>query len=573
MKTLLRTLAPLALLGFAACGGGLRAFPNAEPMKVDDDRQAFGPIPDEYFSGLIWDGADQSLFRPLSWFFAVDPGGEAVNVNAVDEVPNSAWFENRMGARALTLEEIVEGPCAGKPPLDTSGPWTVVGAKPNGENPGFIIKAQDGRRYLLKFDGLKQQPRATAADVIGTRVYWAAGYHTPCNTIYHFDRKILTISPKAKAENEEGEKVPLAEHHLDKIFEKAMQRPDGTYRTNASLFLEGRPLGPWKYSGTRDDDANDVVDHEDRREIRAASVLASWLNHFDSREQNTLDMWVETDKGRGYIKHHYIDWGDCFGSLWEWDSLSRRWGHAYLLDYEDIGLDFITLGLISQPWDRVEYGPAGEVWGYFRIDPFDPADWHNEYPNPAFSRLTEHDAAWMARIMVDFTDEVVDALVDKGIIYDELARSELKRILKGRRDKVLRRWFSRLSPLGRAQLAKTEASTSLCLTDLAVRGGVADPAKRRYSAQAWTGLELRRVPSISVDRASDDRVCVQVPMVPKTSRESPSYVVIDVVIDAPDEDGDPMRFPPLRAHLYQNGDNTFRLVGIERPDDDDPPGD
>ncbi len=44
----------------------------------------------------------------------VQPGEQrdvrALNVNTVDEVPDSSWFTNRIGRRELSLDEIVRGP-------------------------------------------------------------------------------------------------------------------------------------------------------------------------------------------------------------------------------------------------------------------------------------------------------------------------------------------------------------------------------------------------------------------------------------------------------------------------------
>ncbi len=34
----------------------------------------------------------------------------AVNVNTIDEVPDSSWFTNRIGVRAMPLDEVVRGP-------------------------------------------------------------------------------------------------------------------------------------------------------------------------------------------------------------------------------------------------------------------------------------------------------------------------------------------------------------------------------------------------------------------------------------------------------------------------------
>ena len=40
----------------------------------------------------LWPGAQNAIFRPAERFFTADYGLEAVNVNALDEVPDSSWF-------------------------------------------------------------------------------------------------------------------------------------------------------------------------------------------------------------------------------------------------------------------------------------------------------------------------------------------------------------------------------------------------------------------------------------------------------------------------------------------------
>ena len=42
-------------------------------------------------------GALRVVVSPISRFWAVDPAGLAANVNALDEVPDSSWFQNRLG--------------------------------------------------------------------------------------------------------------------------------------------------------------------------------------------------------------------------------------------------------------------------------------------------------------------------------------------------------------------------------------------------------------------------------------------------------------------------------------------
>ena len=122
---------------------------------------------------------------------------------------------------------------------------------------------------------------------------------------------------------------------------------DGLVRMVASSWLPGTPLGPYTYDGRRGDDPNDAIDHEDRRELRGARLVAAWLNHFDSREQNTMDMFLPADESRkdgpGFVRHYIIDLGDSFGSRWAVDGFSRYFDNAYIFDVGHIGEDFVTL--------------------------------------------------------------------------------------------------------------------------------------------------------------------------------------------------------------------------------------
>src|SRR5262249_31444917 len=41
-----------------------------------------------------------------------------------------------------------------------------------------------------------------------------------------------------------------------------------------------RSVGRATYAGAKDDDPNDFVPHEDRRELRAQRIMAAWLDHW-----------------------------------------------------------------------------------------------------------------------------------------------------------------------------------------------------------------------------------------------------------------------------------------------------
>jgi hypothetical protein len=546
-----------------AKGGPEGRFAAAEPAWTDPDTNPIAQRPAEYFSPFAWDAANQTVFYPISRALRVEDPGESVNVNALDEVPDSSWFTNRIGRALLSPEELARGPCDGAS-LNPEGPWTVTGAKPNGANPGFLIKAADGRRYLLKFDGVVTGPRATSADVLVSKLYYAAGYFGPCNEVLFFDRNILRIAPDAEGQNAQGKDEPLTHSHLDQVFAKAIRLADGRYRASASLFIEGKPLGPWTYQGRRRDDPNDVIDHEDRRELRGGKVLAAWVNHFDAREQNTMASWIPAPDGGGHVRHWYLDFGDCLGAIWEPPMLGRRLGHAFYFDPPQVAADFLTFGVIERPWDRARFGPSGRVFGYYRVEDFDPDRYRNGYPNPAFARATERDAAWMARILARFTDADLRAVIGTAKLNDAFLEAEALRLLRGRLNRILERYLGRLSPLTAPRLFEDKragGSLRLCARDAALEGGIVQARERVYGARAFsspnTAVELAAPAWFSPpDRpgtAAPAEVCWSLP------RLTTDYAVVDLHAGrAPGTLG-----PPARVHLTQVK-GAFTVVGLER---------
>ncbi len=534
------------LLGATACAPKVHRFADKPVVWVDQDTRHLEEPPRDYWSGLAWDGADQLVFRPSQRALGLAVAPPAANVNAWDEVPNSSWFENRIGTRALSDEELAQGSC-GDAFLDSQGPWTVTAAKPNGANPGFIIRGPEGGGWLLKFDGLRQRERATTADVLGSRLYHAAGYHSPCNIIVFFDPVILEIDPDAETADHLGRDQPMTQADVDKVLAAAVVTEDGKHRASASKFLPGRPLGPWTYQGTRRDDPQDVVKHEDRRELRGANLMAAWTNHFDAREQNTLSIWAKED-GRTFVKHYYLDFGDTLGSIWWWSpmSMSRRFGYSYYFDAGDIAVDYLTLGTLKRPWNQLETNEKAPV-GFFTDEPFDPTTWKPGYPNPSFLRMQPEDGAWMARIIARIDDHALQVMLDQGQMTSETEVVEIHRILASRRDAILEHYLQVRSPLADFRLDGSE----LCFTDLAANTGVAEAGA--YEARVY------KAPFRDLDeKVAADGLCVEIPELDAAD----PYGIVD--IGAPG-------VPSARIHLI-NGDSGLKIVGIERPANDNAPG-
>lgn len=553
----------LGSLALVACGGAAR-YPLAPPLTKDDDQKPFTPAPDEYESPFAWDGANQIVFRPISRFFAVDPAGRATDVNAFDEVPDSSWFTNRIGVKAMTAEEIARGSCGDKvldPANAEDGAWTIDQGKSNGANPGFRVNIPGLGKFMLKTDPQPEPDRATGATAIASRFYHAVGYWSACDSVVYFKPSLLKLKPGLKVTDNSGVSRPFDQKALEAVLKSASHR-NGLVRMVASKWLPGKTLGPYRYESTRDDDPNDVVNHEDRRELRGGRLLAAWLNHFDTREQNTMDVFLSPDvknpKLPGYVRHYIIDMGDCFGSVWQWDQVTIRLGFAYYFDPPYVAEDFITLGTKDRPWDH----PArvGGTFNYFSARDFDPELWRGGYPNPAFVRMTEQDGAWMARILARFTDDLVAAAVAVGQ-YTEGDTRYLTQTLITRRDDILRRYLTRLSPIADVHLE----GDAICGTDLARKTHVIPDEQTSFSATLYAGKWLKPKWRLAPIAALGGNVCVTLPHVAEDGGaidDDPSrYIAVDLA--------NGYAHGPLRTYLYDLGPRRgFRLVGIERPDNE-----
>jgi hypothetical protein len=538
----------LAHAALAACHPPRGPAVDRPPLWEDPDRRPFVGMP----SGgptRLWDGLDHTVFRPTSQLFAVDPGGEATNVNAMDEVPSSSWFTNRIGLLPMSPEEVAVGPCTDAP-LDTDAPMTVESSKLDGQTPGVVVRSAGGLRYVLKLDDVDQSPRPTAADAIASRLYYAAGFTTPCNRVVFFDASRLTIAPGAKLKTWTGKTVPFTRGELDLLLTHASRLQDGRYRALASQWLQGKPIGPWRYEDVRSDDPNDVVPHEDRREIRGTRLLAAWLDNTDASSHNTLDVWIAAGHGSGWVRHAVLDFSDSLGAIWWPDDRWRRMGHAYWFDLGLVAEDFVTLGVRTHSWDRARLGASGKVFGYYDVDAFDPEAWKPAMPNTAFARMTERDGAWMARIIARFTDAHLERIVRTGRIGSATLEQELLRILRGRRDLILRRYLARVSPLARPSVRRGAHGAELCTEDLAVGAGLLAP--RTYAGTLRAGDTSR---GLRVN-ASGASVCIDVP----AGADEDRFAVVDVAVLHPTP-------APASLHVHVRlTRGSVSVVGVTRPE-------
>jgi hypothetical protein len=212
-RTRIHWLLTLTLLASFGCGSAPARFPLRAARWTDDDRTPFSHRPASYWSPLVWDATDHTAFRPLSHALLVDLAGEAVDVNALDEVPDSSWYQNRLAVRALAPLEVAEGACAGRPP-PAEGIWTITAGKRGGATPGFFATSPDGARYMIKIDDADHPEISSAADAIGSRFFWAAGFNTACYFVQRLDPSMLRIAAGATYPDTFGNARPFTAAHL-----------------------------------------------------------------------------------------------------------------------------------------------------------------------------------------------------------------------------------------------------------------------------------------------------------------------------------------------------------------------
>ena len=437
-----RVVVGAALLGLSLApilsGAAPKFYPD-DPIAVDRDTllDATGARPMELSQG--YDFLENTYASPGD----ASPI-RALNVNTIDEVPDSSWFTNRIGHRPLSLAEIARGPDK----FETLNivEWVAVAGKPTGFQPGF--RAMDARNpgqlYQLEVDPPSNPEMASGAEMIGTAAYHALGYNVVDNYVVYIDREQVTIAPNATIKDVRGRR-PYKKRDLDDVFKLSARTKDGRYRFLASRFAEGEPLGNFKYYGTRSDDPNDIYPHEHRRELRANRVFSAWLNHDDSRAINTLDMLL-TDGGKKYVKHYMFDFGSILGSATRFGNVPRA-GHEYMLERNPSLKRLGTLGLYVSPWQRLDYPEMPPAVGRFQGDYFDPPAWRAEYPNRAFMNMRDDDAFWGARRVAAFSDEAIRTIVQKAQFSDPNATDYMTGVLIKRRDKIAQVWLNAINPV------------------------------------------------------------------------------------------------------------------------------
>jgi hypothetical protein len=463
------TIAAIApLLAAATVGGAKRFYPDDPLLKSPPPspasqlkRRNINLLYDFVLNSVAPPGEKQTPGHPIP----------AQDINTLGEVPDSEWYTNRHYRTRMPLEELRRGPARGNEPAP---PFLVTGAKTEGITPGFQMRDSKGRAYFVKIDPLSNPEMASAADVIGSKLFYALGYNTPENYVAYFTREQLKVAPDAKFTPAGSKARAMTPADIKPILDRTPRDSKGRYRIMASLRIEGTPIGPARWYGTRRDDPNDVFPHEHRRTSRGLYAMCAWLNHTDIKSGQTFDTIVETG-GIPHVRHYLIDFGSMLGSDSD-EAKNVRFGHRYMIEKGPaVVAKMFSAGLWMEDWERANYGNYREI-GRITAGAFDADAWTPNYPNPAFLNRLPDDDFWGAKQVMAFTHEEIQAIAATGEYSNARALDYLVDTLEKRRDIVGRTFFSKVLPLDRFEVRNGE----LAFHNLSVDAGFAQPPRYQW---------------------------------------------------------------------------------------------
>lgn len=448
----------ICLLFLSGCSTSSYRFKD-QPIvwKIEDNKTIAEPKKIELT--MVEEHGSQFFTRRLTRLLELKDLEPARNTNALDEVPDSSWFTNRMGTGKITPADAADREAIPKLPL------TIVKGKAEGRDPGFFVEDSTGRHFLVKFDSKDHPEMKTATSAIVSRIFWVAGYNVPAENVFHFCRTDIHLDPKATTKNDLHEIVAYTTKDVESVFERAHSFKKDCYRAFGSEIIKGEPKGGFSDEGIRKDDPNDRINHEHRRELRALRIFAAWVNHTDITPGNTFDAYVDED-GKRFLKHYLIDFSD--GLAAHHASTGRlEMGWEYYWDWDKQFLSTLALGLWKRPWEY-QKETRWKAIGTFDAEYFDPEIWRGAFPYWPFTELDRSDAYWAAKIVMGFRRQYLEAIVAKGELSDPGAASYLVETLIKRRDKIGQTYLEAVTPLDHFSIRGGE----ICGIDLSVYHGL-----------------------------------------------------------------------------------------------------
>ena len=432
----------LSLFGAAhGCAYHPADFTDASPVtEVHDGRPI--PVPVRTGGSDVLRYSEGYIRRAL--ISSLDPQRtpEALDVNALDEVPASSWF---VPGRHPTLDGYkIDGPP--EPPFhDVEAP---VGGLKNIAR--FIVDAR-GLTYELVPDEKYRSGLRPAAGAIASRIVYALGYYV-------------------------AESYPITVGNRERVL--AVRWPAARGEASREPAID---LGPTRPSSTRTDDPNDVVSHDDRRTMRAFSLVGAFIGLDDVRPLVFRDEYVGI-RGKGFVQHQIVTLDDALGAS------------AVAKALADVDRDrpshnaWVNLGTFGfSPKERADAAatPSASV-GLF-VESIDPKSFHFSVPFPPADRALPTDLYWIAKRMMRITHaRITEAVRSAGI--ETRATDYLDRVLLTRRNLCAAYAMKLVTPLELTRIEAGRKATkkikmpyfAIELEDQAIAAGFARAADSQY---------------------------------------------------------------------------------------------
>jgi hypothetical protein len=524
-------------------------FENRPIVWRADDRAPFTEKPEPRKLHRRFMVFESSVVDPIDRALAMPEPVPALDVNALDEVPDSSWFDNRL-LRGLTPEQVRAGPPADA--AENLRPWRVLWKTLRRGSVGFVIEDSRRRRHLLKLDQPGFPEVMTGAGAVVQRLIWALGYHVPVDQVAVFEVSDLILAEDAFEMIAGGER-PLDRARFEALLASA-ERDGDRLRGLTSLWLPGEPIGGHSMRGVREDDPNDVIPHQHRRELRALHTFSAWLEHTDWSESNRLDVWTRDERG-GHVEHYLLDFDKALGAMaFVEPREAEGWVHSIDPGYAFLSL--VSFGLWQRPWERIAMRPeeARRGVGRFESVVFDPELWRPRLPEAAFVERDRFDDFWAAKRLMLLSPDHIRAAVQAGRYSDPLAERYLFDTLLERRRKLVHHAFSRVTPLDGFGLRQTEDRAAVCFDDLWIRHGFGSRGEATYLVRRFDFegalLEEGLAPS------SDGTICTD-PFPAGAPGDAYRIVQIEVLRGGESRE-------PVEVHLARAPEGELRIIGVVR---------
>jgi hypothetical protein len=445
------------------------AAPIPVPRKLD-------PLKEVYYT-------DAYVRRPI--VLAMDPEtpADSGDVNALDEVPRSSWFD----------------PPDAKPDGPPVLPLTPVGPAES-EQPGLSVTDARGLRYELRRDQKERPELVSASAAVASRLLAAIGYRTP-------EVHVVTV---AATDLKEVSDKKAAEAASDLLREGSAPTGD-RYRVRATRWPVGIDLGPTPVAGVRAEDPNDRVPHAERRTLRAIGLPLYWMGLRRLPPYALHDSYVG-EPGKGHLVHYIVAFDDAFGAEAVGREAEARLGGEGKYLNENALTALLTLGL-----RRRSAPPVQTRW--LALGDFDPLaapeDFATSPPYEPMDLVRPADTYWMAKRLAAVPPDAITAALAAGHFSDASARARAAEVMDARRTRALAWAFAQVTP---AEVERVDAA-HLTLRDQANVRKIRSLVAERYAVSFLDDTGARVAPPIFV-KVPD--VAVAIPLPPG----APAYLIV-----------------------------------------------